>query len=161
MDKITYEPIGVIHSYFKQKEDVPIQAALSEESKGQIEVYPQFQLGLKDLEGFSHIIPLYHFHLSKGFSLLNKPFLEEVEHGIFSIRAPKRPNPIGISIVKLEKIENNILYIKDVDIIDGTPLLDIKPYIPQFDAVETPIQTGWMQDNSKSVVDKRSDDRFV
>jgi len=159
MDKITYKPIGVIHSDFKQKEDMPIQAAFSKKTKGQIEIYPQFQLGLKDLDGFSHIILIYHFHLSNGFSLLNKPFLEEVEHGMFSIRTPRRPNPIGISIVRLEKIENNILYIKDVDTIDGTPLLDIKPYVSKFD-IRTDGKDGWLTERLKDKEEHFSDDRF-
>ena len=148
MRKVVYRPIGTIHSDYKQREGVPIQGVLSKDSKGRVEVFPEYQPGLKDLERFSHIILVYHFHLSEGYSLLRKPFLEDEEHGIFAIRAPERPNPIGISVVKLERIIDNILYISEVDIIDGTPLLDIKPYVSKFD-VRTNTRDGWLTERLK------------
>ncbi len=159
MGDIIYKPIGVIHSDFKQREGMPIQASLSEGSKGWVEVYPEYEAGLKDLEGFSHIILIYHFHLSRGYSLLCRPFLDDEEHGIFAIRAPKRPNPIGISIVRLERIEDSTLYVKDIDIIDGTPLLDIKPYASRFD-VRTDTKDGWLKEKLKDTETHDSDDRF-
>lgn len=159
MGKIVYQPIGIIHSDYKQKEGVPIQGALSKNSRGRVEVFPEYKDGLKDLEGFSHIILVYHFHLAKEYYLLSKPFLENEEHGIFAIRAPKRPNPIGISVVKLEKIVDNALYISEVDIIDGTPLLDIKPYVSRFD-VRTNTRDGWLTKRLKHTKEHKSDDRY-
>jgi tRNA-Thr(GGU) m(6)t(6)A37 methyltransferase TsaA len=153
MEKIVYQPIGVIRSKFLQKEGMPIQAALSK-SAGRVEILPEYQSGLKDLDGFSHIILVYHFHLSKGYSLLSKPFLDNEEHGVFAIRAPKRPNPIGISIVRLEKIDKNILYVKGLDVIDRTLLLDIKPYVPRFD-VMADAKDGWLKGNRSHGSDGR------
>ncbi len=115
---------------------MPVQPTGAKGIAGTIEIKPEYIDGLKDIEGFSHIILIYHFHLSKGYSLKVKPFLDENLRGIFATRAPKRPNPLGISVVKLIKVKNNILQIEDVDIVDGTPLLDIKPYVPDFDIHE-------------------------
>jgi tRNA-Thr(GGU) m(6)t(6)A37 methyltransferase TsaA len=121
-------PIGIIHTPFKEQQGTPIQTSKDENhSEGWIEIFPEYEKGLKDIEHFSHLILIFIFHKSIGYSLTAKPYLEDVEHGIFSIRGPKRPNPIGFSIVKLEKVENNKLYIKNLDILDGTPLIDIKP----------------------------------
>jgi len=159
MKKITFNPIGKIHSPFHEKEDMPIQPTGAKGVEGTVEVEPKYIDGLKDLEGFSHIILLYHFHLSEGFSLLVKPFLDDEEKGLFSTRAPKRPNPIGLSIVKLIDIDGNILKIEDVDVIDGTPLLDIKPYVPEFDIREVE-STGWLSKNAERVEEVRSDERF-
>ena len=100
---------------------------------GYIEVFQEYVKGLKDVEGFSHLILVYHFHLAQKYSLLVIPFLNKTPHGVFSTRAPSRPNPVGLSTVRLTKIEKNLLCIQDVDIIDGTPLLDIKPFVPEFD----------------------------
>lgn len=159
MQKIVYKPIGVIHSGYKQIEGVPIQGALSRNSKGKVEVFPEYKAGLKGLEEFSHIILLYHFHLAKGYSLLSKPFLENEKHGIFAIRAPKRPNPIGFSTVKLEKIVENILHISEVDIVDGTMLLDIKPYVSKFD-VRIGTKDGWLAETLEGVKEHKSDNRY-
>ena len=127
--------------------------------EGYVEIFPEFVQGLKDLEGFSHIILLYHFHLSKPFSLLVKPYLDDELRGVFATRAPSRPNPIGLSIVQLLSIEENILRIRDVDIVDGTPLLDIKPYVPKFDHREN-AKIGWMEKNIKELSKSRDDGRF-
>ncbi len=159
MENYQYKPVGIIHSKYKKKEGVPIQGVLSKDSKGWIEIFPEYKDGLIDLDVFSHIFLIYQFHLSKGYSLLTKPFLEDKEHGIFATRAPKRPNPIGISIVKLEKIEENKLYIDEVDIIDGTPLLDIKPFIPEFDSREN-TNVGWIGSKLKNKDRHISDNRF-
>ena len=159
MKNYNYKPIGIIHSEYKQKEGVPIQGVLSKRSKGWIDIFPEFEEGLKDIDGFSHIFLIYCFHLSKGYSLLTKPFLEDKEHGVFATRAPKRPNPIGISVVKLEKSENNKLYISEVDIIDGTPLLDIKPYISKFDARDN-TKMGWVKNKLNNKNNHHSDNRF-
>ena len=144
MDKITYKPIGKIKSPFKEPEGTPIQPPGAEGVEGKVELLPEYEDGLKDIEGFSHLILLYHCHLTGDFSLTNKPFMEDKEHGIFAIRAPSRPNSIGLSIVKLKKREGNILYIEDVDIVDGTPLLDIKPYVTDFDERED-VKIGWLE----------------
>jgi tRNA-Thr(GGU) m(6)t(6)A37 methyltransferase TsaA len=141
------KPIGIIHSPFTEKREMPIQASRSQ-STGSVEVYPEFMDGLKDLDGFSHIIIFYIFHQSTGFSLHVKPFLDDHERGLFATRYPARPNPIGISIVELENVQANYLTVKGIDVLDGTPLLDIKPYVPDFD-VRLEVRTGWYETRSK------------
>jgi len=139
-------PIGIIHSPFINKEQTPIQPPRSR-ARGKVEVYPEFVPGLQDVSGFSHIILLYVFHLSSGFRLQIKPFLDDQLRGLFSTRYPYRPNPIGLSIVRLLSLQDNILDIEGVDVLDGTPLLDIKPYVPDFDRRED-AQTGWYEQRS-------------
>jgi tRNA-Thr(GGU) m(6)t(6)A37 methyltransferase TsaA len=156
---IAMKPIGIIHTPFLELEGMPIQPAGAVGVKGTIEVFEEFRAGLKDLEGFSHIILLYVFHVSKGFNLEVIPFLDNVSRGVFATRAPKRPNPIGISLVRLDAIENGILYVKDVDILDGTPLLDIKPYVPEFDNRQG-VRTGWLEHAGDRISRQKSDDRF-
>jgi tRNA-Thr(GGU) m(6)t(6)A37 methyltransferase TsaA len=157
--KIEFTPIGIIHSPFMEPEGMPIQPPGAAGVKGTVELLEDFHSGLKDLDGFSHIILLYHFHRSRGFNLHVVPFMDSEPRGLFATRAPKRPNPIGFSVVQLDKIEDGVLYIRDVDILDGTPLLDIKPYVPEFDAqVET--RTGWLEKARKTVSNRKSDDRF-
>ena len=160
MKEIVYRPIGIIHSPFKKPQGTPIQPSAGKGIKGTIEIYPEYIKGLKDLEGFSHIILLFHLHLVKKATLQAKPFMDNELHGIFSIRGPSRPNPIGLSIVKLEKIVNNILYIEDLDIIDTTPLLDIKPYVSNFDDRKN-IKIGWLEDNIKKLSLSVDDGRFI
>jgi tRNA-Thr(GGU) m(6)t(6)A37 methyltransferase TsaA len=138
---------------------VPIQPKAAKGVKGTVELYDEFKEGLADLDGFSHIILIYHFHLSEGYSLKVKPFLEDTLRGLFSTRAPRRPNPIGISVVPLDRIDGTTLYISNVDIVDGTPLLDIKPYVPEFDR-QTDIRIGWLTGKSRRVKDTFSNDRF-
>lgn len=148
MNDITYTPIGIIHSPFTDPDDTPIQGVFADGAKGEIELFPEYTAGLKDIDGFSHLILIYNFHLVNDFSLISRPFIEGKENkdrGIFSIRHPQRPNHIGISIVKLNAVRKNILEISDVDIIDGTPLLDIKPFIHQFDNRDD-IISGWVDD---------------
>lgn len=145
---ISLHPIGVIHSPFHDPESTPIQAIRSQ-AIGTVEVYPEFSQGLRGLEEFSHIYLLYAFHRSEGYSLLVKPFLDDDQHGLFATRHPRRPNPIGFSVVRLRKIEDNLLTIEGVDVLDDTPLLDIKPYVPDFDHRDD-VQTGWYSRRSKS-----------
>jgi tRNA-Thr(GGU) m(6)t(6)A37 methyltransferase TsaA len=154
-----FDPIGVIHTPFTDLEGMPIQPTGAAGVKGTVEVFEKYHPGLKDLEGFSHIILIYHLHRSKGFRLHVVPFLDSQPRGLFATRAPKRPNPIGLSIVQLDGIENNILHIQNVDILDNTPLLDIKPYVPEFDA-PTRVRTGWLEKAGKTAVRKKSDGRF-
>lgn len=141
-------PIGIIHSPFQEKEQTPIQPSRSQE-QGRVEVYPEFAAGLEDIEGFSHIILLYVFHQSSGFTLRVKPFLDDRLHGLFATRYPKRPNPIGISVVRLAGRQGNILQIEGVDVLDGTPLLDIKPYVSEFD-LRTATRSGWLEGRGES-----------
>ncbi len=141
-------PIGIIHSPFQEKEGTPIQPSRSN-SIGQVEVFPEYVEGLQDLEGFSHIILLYVFHRSEGYSLRVKPFLDQQLRGLFATRYPSRPNPIGLSIVKLVAITNKILEIDGVDVLDGTPLLDIKPYVPEFDQKDG-VRAGWFEKRENS-----------
>jgi tRNA (adenine37-N6)-methyltransferase len=159
MNEVTYRPIGVVYSPFKEPKNVPIQASASKGTKGSIEVNPTYAEGLKDLEGFSHIILLYHFSLVKTCSLLVKPFLDDNLHGVFATRSPARPNAIGISTVRLIRIQNNMLYIQGVDILDGTPLLDIKPFVPKFDCRRTN-KIGWFSDKISKLKETTDDGRF-
>jgi len=157
---LVYKPIGIIYSPFKEPRGTPIQPAGAKGVKGRVEVFPEYAEGLKDIEGFSHIILIYHFHRVKGYKLRVKPFMDDNFHGVFATRAPARPNPIGISVVKLLKVEGNILYVEDLDIVDGTPLLDIKPYVPEFDKREG-IKIGWLEKNVHKLSQSRDDERFV
>ena len=162
MKEITFKPIGIIHSPFKEPVGMPIQPAGAKGIKGNIEIFEEFKEGLKDLDGFSHIVLLFHFHLSKNFNLLVYPYMEDKIRGVFATRAPRRPNQIGMSIVRLEKVEDNILHISNVDIIDGTPLLDIKPFVSKFDCfdINENEKVGWLKKRVKRVDEHRSDERF-
>lgn len=160
MTEIRYKPIGVIHSPFKEPEGTPIQPAGAKGINGTVEIFPEYAEGLKDIEGFSHIILIYHFHLSRGALLKVKPYMDNETHGVFAMRGPSRPNPIGISAVRLVGIEDNILHIQDVDIVDETPLLDIKPYVPEFDIREAE-RTGWLEKNVHKLPASKDDGRFT
>ena len=152
--------IGVIHTPFTRTEGMPIQPAGAAGVRGTVEVFPDFRPGLKDLDGFSHVILLYQFHRSRGFKLRVVPFMDTKLRGLFSTRAPHRPNPIGLSVVRLDRIRNGILHVRDVDILDGTPLLDIKPFVPEFDAPPG-CRTGWLRRARKTVGKRRADNRFA
>jgi tRNA (adenine37-N6)-methyltransferase len=141
------KPIGVIYTPFTDKATTPIQATRSQ-AVGQLEIFPEFANGLQDLEGFSHIFLLYVFHCSSGYALRVKPFLDDTLRGLFATRHPCRPNPIGLSVVRLRQRRENMLEIEGVDMLDGTPLLDIKPYVPEFD-VRNETHTGWYETRSK------------
>jgi tRNA-Thr(GGU) m(6)t(6)A37 methyltransferase TsaA len=159
MKEFKLRPIGIIRTPFKTRKGTPIQPSGGRDARGTIELDPEFQEGLADLDGFSHIILLYHFHQATDVTLKVIPFLDSELHGVFATRAPNRPNPIGLSVVKLEKIDGNRLTISDVDILDGTPLLDIKPYIPDFDSREK-YRIGWLEGKSHQADAKKADDRF-
>ena len=158
--KIEYKPIGLIHTPFKELTGMPIQPSGGADVEGTVEIFKEYQDGLKGLEGFSHIILLYHLHRSQGFNLQIVPFIDTEIRGLFATRAPRRPKPIGLSIVQLNKIKHGILYINHIDILDGTPLLDIKPYYPEFES-DKKFRTGWLEKLHKTFPDKKSDDRFV
>lgn len=159
--QIQFQSIGVIHSPFTSIENMPIQPSGALGVQGSIIVDDAWLPALQDLTEFSHLILLYHFHRVSSLRLKVKPFLDADEHGLFATRAPQRPNPIGLSVVKLLSIENNLLSIENVDILDGTPLLDIKPYVPAFDGIGGDVRIGWLQGKAGNAVEKRSDDRFA
>ena len=140
-------PIGIIHSPFQAKEKTPIQPVKSNKI-GQVEVFEKFAPGLQDILGFSHIMLIYRFHKAKRYNLLVKPFLDDRYRGVFATRYPARPNQIGISVVQLLRQENNVLFVKGIDVLDGTPLLDIKPYVPDFDAAKK-ARIGWLENKRK------------
>jgi tRNA (adenine37-N6)-methyltransferase len=147
MAQIKYEPIGIVHTQFTERAQTPIQGVFAPDSRGEVEVFSRYADGLKDLAGFSHIILIYHFHLADGYSLLTEPFLDNDSKGIFAIRYFERPNNIGLSVVRLYAVRENMLEIGEIDIIDGTPLLDIKPYVPDFDN-RSNVRTGWYENAS-------------
>ncbi len=159
MNPITYRPIGSIRTPFKKQAGMPIQPSGAKGVRGTIKIKKDYIGGLKDLEGFSHLVLIYHFHLSKEYDLMVTPFLDDQPRGVFATRAPRRPNSIGLSIVKLNAVEGDILEIENVDIVDGTPLLDIKPYVPEFDA-QTEVKTGWLAEVDEQVKQAKSDNRF-
>ncbi|OFX40909.1 MAG: tRNA (N6-threonylcarbamoyladenosine(37)-N6)-methyltransferase TrmO [Bacteroidetes bacterium GWA2_32_17] len=160
MNEITFKPIGIIYSPFKTIENIPIQNIGAKGVKGTIEIFKEFVTGLKDLDGFSHLILIYHLHKVIHDSLLVKPFLDTVEHGIFATRSPVRPNPIGLTVVKLIEIKNNLITIENLDILYETPLLDIKPYLPMIDDMKD-IRIGWLNDKIEQFETKKSDNRFI
>jgi len=147
--QITFQPIGVVHSPFKNLKGIPIQPSMSN-TKGIIEIFPQYQSGLKDLSGFSHIFGIYFFDMVKlPVSLQSKPFLDDDIKGVFAIRTPFRPNPIGLSKLELLEVKGNLLHVNNLDILDKTPILDIKPYIPQFGYCKAN-KIGWLQGKIKN-----------
>ena len=156
---ISVTSIGIIQTPFKEIAGMPIQPSGARDVPGQLLLDPQYEEGLCDLDGFSHLILLYHFHLSKGYSLMVKPFLDTVQRGLFATRAPRRPNPIGLSIVRLNRIDGRILHLLDVDMLDGTPLLDIKPYVPTFD-IRSDARAGWLEQSQERSTSLKSDQRF-
>ncbi len=157
---IRYRAIGVVHSPYTDPRSMPIQPAGAAGVEGSVDIDPAYADGLRDLDGFSHIILLYHFDRAGPTRLVVKPFMDTVEHGVFATRAPTRPNPIGLSVVRLLEVDGNRLRIANVDILNGTPVLDIKPFVPAFDvfAVE---RTGWLAGAKDRVRKQRSDDRFA
>lgn len=157
---IIFKPIGIIRSPFTVPIGMPIQPKAGEGISGRVEIFKAFEKGLQDLEGFSYIVLIYHLHKSKPSKLSVKPFLNEQQHGVFATRSPNRPNAIGFSIVRLREIKGNVLTIENVDILDGTPLLDIKPYIREFDSFDSG-SSGWISDKTSQLPGKKSDDRFM
>jgi len=156
---VQFSPIGTLHTPFQDTGQTPIQPSSAKGAKGSATILPPFIKGLKDLEGFSHIILLYLFHQQRAVKLQVVPFLDTELRGVFATRAPTRPNPIGLSIVKLERVEEDKLVLLNVDMLDGTPLLDIKPYVPDFDSVKDS-RIGWLEAARAQIPDKRSDQRF-
>lgn len=160
MTPITFTLNGTIHSPFTDLEGMPIQPAGAKEAIGTVVIDPTYEAGLQDMEGFSHLYLLYHFHRAAPMRLKVVPFLDSREHGIFATRSPSRPNPIGLSIVELLEVRGNRLTVRGIDVLDGTPLLDIKPYIEAFDRVEES-RSGWLASSPEEIARQRSDKRFT
>lgn len=150
-----YKPIGVVHTPFNSLEGMPIQPTSDVSGSGIVEIFPDFVDGLKDIEGFSHIYLLCHLHEVHQAKLTVTPFLDREPRGIFATRAPCRPNPIGLSLVRLVRVENNLVYVERIDVLNETPLLDIKPYVPAFESLQE-VRTGWLEQARR----QRSDTRF-
>jgi tRNA-Thr(GGU) m(6)t(6)A37 methyltransferase TsaA len=157
--KIEFSPIGIIHTPFKTVENIPIQPAAAQDSEGWIELFNDYKEGLSDLNGFSHIYVIFHLHKCQNFKLKVIPFLDTVERGIFSTRSPARPNPVGLSIVEIVSVSENIIRIKGIDMLDGSPLIDIKPYVPDFE-ISGKVKKGWFEGKEKIIPGKLSDGRF-
>ena len=160
MEPVTFFPVGVVHSPHKELAGMPVQPPSAAGIAGEIEIFPEYAEGLLDIEGFSRIMVFYHLHRSAGPLLSAIPFLDTVPHGVFASRIPRRPNSLGFSVVRLLSRDRNILKIADVDILDGTPVLDIKPYVPEFDSYPNE-SSGWFAEKLDDMSSKRSDDRFV
>jgi len=152
--RITFQPIGVIRSKHTRPEETPIQPVFARGCRGRAEILPQFAAGLRDLEGFSHVYLLYALHRAEPPRLLVKPYLQDVVRGVFATRAPCRPNPIGLSLVRLVRRQGRVLHLDGVDVLDGTPLLDVKPYAPRFDAVKNP-RGGWTEEVDEAMARRR------
>lgn len=161
--KVEFDNIGTIYSPFTELECMPIQPTGAKGVKGEIHIKDEYVSGLKDVDGFSHLILIYHFHKTKGSALEIKPFMDGASsRGVFATRSPKRPNNIGLSTVKLEKVEGNVLHISNVDILNGTPLLDMKPYVPQlFEDTIDELKIGWLETKHNKAKNQKSDDRFI
>jgi tRNA-Thr(GGU) m(6)t(6)A37 methyltransferase TsaA len=151
---MSFRPIGVLRSEHRVAAQTPIQPVYAKGCRGRAEVFPEFAEGLTDLEGFSHVYIIYHFHQAQPAKMKVKPFMQDAEHGVFATRAPARPNPIGLSVVELVRREGNVLYLDGVDVLDGTPLLDIKPYTARFDRIET-TRNGWQDEIDEKEAQKR------
>lgn len=159
VDPVTFKPIGIVHSPYREKVGTPIQACFDGGAQGSIEVFAPYQEGLEGLEGFSHIYVLYVFDRATAARLKVMPFLRDIEVGVFATRAPSRPNPIGLSIVELKRREGSFLHVQGLDMLDKTPVLDIKPYVPRFDVREN-ARVGWMEGATEDTSRQKADDRF-
>jgi tRNA-Thr(GGU) m(6)t(6)A37 methyltransferase TsaA len=157
---VVMRPIGAIHTPFDTQSGTPIQGALARDARGEVEVFEVFRQGLADLDGFSHAVLVYVFHRSEGFRLKVVPYLDDRERGLFATRAPRRPNPIGLTVVRLVEVDEAAgrLIVEGVDMLDGTPLLDIKPHVPAFEP-NGEVRTGWLEvaRSSRTVADDRFD----
>ena len=154
------KPIGIIRSPFRQLAGMPIQPGGASGVEGELLIEPAYREGLSDLDGFSHLYLIYLFHEAKRVCMTVTPFMDDTARGVFSTRSPLRPNHIGLSVVELVGVDGGRVRVRNIDILDNTPLIDIKPYIPAFDYVER-ARSGWMDKERSEVASKRADDRFV
>ncbi|MFV0423304.1 tRNA (N6-threonylcarbamoyladenosine(37)-N6)-methyltransferase TrmO [Oleidesulfovibrio sp.] len=161
MKVVSTPVIGVLRTPHTDQQGMPIQPSGAACCKGQAIIQPELAAGLKDLDGFSHVILLYHFHQSKGFDLTLTPFLDTAEHGLFATRSPRRPSGIGLSVVRVLSVSDNVVELEGVDMLDNSPLLDIKPYVPRFDTPEGEIRCGWLDTTADNAEQAKSDDRFI
>lgn len=145
MDEISVRPVGSIRTPFHAPDEAPIQGRFRPDARGEVEVFEEFAAGLADVEGFSHVTLLYYFHRAGEERLTVKPYLDDVERGVFATRHPRRPNHLGLTTVRLLERRENVLVVAGVDMLDGTPLLDIKPYVPAFDPVPDDAKAGWLE----------------
>lgn len=159
VDQINYHPIGIIRTPFAEANGVPIQPVGAQGISGAVELDPAYEPCLKDLEGFSHLILLYHFHRAGDWAAEVVPFMDDRPRGVFSTRAPARPNAIGFTVVRLTAVLGSTLHVENVDMLDGTPLLDVKPYVPEFDCWDVE-RRGWLEGKSLRARELRSDGRF-
>jgi tRNA (adenine37-N6)-methyltransferase len=157
---VTFTPIGVVRTPFADHEGMPIQTVAAQGVSGRIELDPAYADALADLDGFTHLHLITFLHRTAGVSLRVTPYLDTVRRGVFATRSPKRPNPIGLSIVRLVRIEGTVIHIEEVDLLDGTPLLDIKPYVPPFDDRKD-ARYGWFEQRAQNVHSVRADARFA
>lgn len=157
---IVYQPIGIIHSPFKEVAGMPIQPCGAKKAGGSIELLTEYEKGLKDIKGFSHIIILYHFHKITHWVPEVIPFMDNKLHGIFATRSPARPNAIGISILPLLRREGGLLYVEELDILDQTPVLDLKPFFGPYDN-RLQVRSGWLDAVVKTPENVMADDRFT
>lgn len=157
---ICFRPIGYFRTPFSSPVGMPIQPAGARGVRGQIDILEEFSEGLTDLDGFSHVFVVYHLHEVGGYKLLTTPFLDVVPHGVFATRSPARPNPIGLSVLKVISVDAGTIELEDVDVLDGTPVLDIKPYVAEFDACNAN-RFGWFEGNSQRALEHRADERFT
>lgn len=160
-EPLTYRPIGLIRSPWLDPAGAPIQPSGARGAAGRAEIAPEYAAGLQDLAGFSHLILLYHCHRAGPARLTVTPFLDDASHGVFATRAPARPNPIGLSVVRLVGVEGAVLRLMDVDVLDATPLIDLKPYVPAFDQPEDPVRVGWLGQRAPAAATVQGDDRFA
>ncbi|MEF8915880.1 tRNA (N6-threonylcarbamoyladenosine(37)-N6)-methyltransferase TrmO [Natronomonas sp.] len=160
-DHLGYEPIGVIRTAFESPEGMPIQPVGDAAVEGTVELEEAYADGLRDLDGFTHCILLYHFHASDDAASMEvEPFLNDEKRGVFATRAPQRPNPIGLSVVEIESITDQTVTVNGIDVVDQTPLLDIKPFVPEFD-VPADVDTGWLTASESTIHSKEADERFL
>lgn len=158
---VRYTPIGEIHTDFDSAEGMPIQPSVASDARGEVKLDERYAPALQDLDGFSHCILLYHFHGSDDDAALTvTPFLDENEQGLYATRAPKRPNSIGLSVVGIEAVESSTLTVTGIDVLDGTPLLDIKPFVPAFDVPDS-TESGWIAASDEETGQEFADDRFL
>jgi len=159
LEPVTLRPIGTIRTPFTETTGIPVQAVGGVRIEGTIELDPELAEGLADLDGFSHLILVYHLHQVSGVRLTVTPFLDDRPHGIFATRSPARPNPLGLSTVRLLGVDGATIHIADLDIVDGTPLLDVKPYVPAFDD-RADARIGWFEGKVERARTTLADGRF-